>query len=165
MKAKDVLWSWDFILALVLTIATWLMLPHWVRNEFAHDLYGIGISVLSIVFAVFFAALAIIISSSDDDFVRYLEKDGDYTKIVATFQFSLATLFLALIYSLIMYAFTSAWLSQKFQSQPYWWLVIFGFLFSYGLFAALNSTFDSIQYAKYRVRYLIAPEKDAHRKQ
>lgn len=140
--------------ALPLSLIVAYVLPYCVSNEFAHDLYGIGISVLSIVFSVYFAALAIIISSSDDDFVRFLEEEGDYIAIISTFEFSLAALFVALFYSLIMYAFTSAWISYKFESQPYWWLGIFTFLFLYGLFAALNSTRDSITYAKFRTRYL-----------
>lgn len=154
MKLKSVFWAWDFLLACVLSLAAGYILPYWVANDFAHDLYGIGISVLSIVFSVYFAALAIIISSSDDDFVRFLEEDGDYTSIISTFEFSLAALFAALLYSLIMYAFTASWISDKYESQPFWWLAIFSFLFLYGLFAALNSTLDSITYAKFRTRFL-----------
>jgi len=154
MKLKDIFWSWDFVVAFPLSLFVGQILPYWVSNEFAHDLYGIGISVLSIVFSVYFAALAIIISSSDDDFVRFLEEDGDYTAIISTFQFSLAALFVALIYSLVMYAFTAAWISHKYESQPFWWLGIFSFLFFYGLFAALTSTLDSIRYAKFRTKYL-----------
>lgn len=154
MKLKDVFWAWDFLSAFVLSLMVNYILPYWVSNEFAHDLYGIGISVLSIVFSVYFAALAVIISSSDDDFVRFLEEEGDYTAIISTFQFSLAALFVALLYSLVMYAFAASWISSKFESQPHWWLGIFCFLFLYGLFAALNSTLDSIKYAKFRTRYL-----------
>lgn len=154
MKLKDFFLAWDFLTAFPISVFISYLLPYWVVNDFAHDLFGIGISVLSIVFSVYFAALAIIISSSDDDFVRFLEEEGEYTAIITTFQFSLAALFVALIYSLVLYAFTASWISQKFESQPYWWLSIFSFLFLYGLFAALNSTFDSITYAKFRTRYL-----------
>jgi hypothetical protein len=161
MKIKDILLSWDFLASLPISLVVAYLLPFWVSNEFAHDLYGIGISVLSIVFSVYFAALAIIISSSDDDFVRFLEEEGDYTAIITTFEFSLGALFIALLYSLIMYAFTAAWIAHKFESQQYWWLAIFTFLFLYSLFAALNSTMDSITYAKFRTKYLKKKPKGA----
>lgn len=154
MKIKDIFWSWDFIVSLPVSVIVAYALPYWVSNKFAHDLFGIGISVLSIVFSVYFAALAIIISSSDDDFVRFLEEEGDYTAIISTFQFALAALFVALIYSIVLYAFTATWISNKYDNQPFWWLSIFTFLFLYSLLAALNSTLDSIMYAKFRTRYL-----------
>jgi len=154
MKANEIFWSLDFAVALIISVLVSYVLPFWVSNELAHDLYNIGISVLSIVFSVYFAALAIIISSSDDDFVRFLEEEGDYTGIVNSFQFSLGALFVALLYSLVLYAVTAAWTSAGHREQQFWWLSIFAFLFPYGLFAALYSTIDSIKYAKRRTKYL-----------
>ncbi len=154
MKIKNVIISWDFIFSILLAIAAWLFLPYWVANQFTITLYEIGISVLSIIFSVFFAALAIIISSSDDDFVRFLEEKGDYTAIIETFKFSLTVLFIALVYSIILTVITSHWITQNHLNQQFYFITIFCFLFFYGLFATFNSTYDAIKYSKYRTIYL-----------
>jgi hypothetical protein len=159
MKIKDIFYSWDFILALLSSILILILLPYRIANEFAHDIYGIGISVLSIVFSVYFAALAIMIASSDDDFIRFLEEEGDYTAIISTFKFSLLILFVALLYSLAIYTVSSAQLAMDCKNQPFWWFVIFTFLFLWGLFAAANSTYDSITYAKFRTKFLSLKNK------
>jgi len=154
MKIKDVIISWDFIAAIIISILFYVAAPTKIPNEFAVKLYDIGISVLSIVFSVFFAALAIIISSSDDDFVRFLDEEGDYTAIIDTFKFSLMVLFIALIYSIVLSAVTSYILSMGNKDQHTFFLALFVLLFLYGLFATLNSTYDAIKYAQYRTKYL-----------
>jgi len=90
MMIKRVVFAWDFLLAIVGAIFIAVVFPCALPIDFAKDIYNVGISVLSIVFSVFFAALAIIMASSDDDFVRFLEKDGDYTLLINTFQVSLS---------------------------------------------------------------------------
>jgi uncharacterized Tic20 family protein len=156
---KSIVLSWDFALALAFALVSWFFLPNWVSNTFAKDLYTIGINVLAIVFSVFFAALAIIISSSDNEFVNFLEEFGDYTKIISTFQISLLVLFIALIYSLTMYALTSAWIVDQFIDQPRESVAAFIFLGLWGLFAAFNSARDSITYSKLRAKFLTARHK------
>lgn len=154
MKLRNIIWSWDFIFSLVAAGLTYLLLPHWVSNEFAKDLYSIGISVLSIVFSVYFAALAIIMSSSDDAFIRFLEEKKQYTTIIQSFELSLAVLFVALIFSIGIYASTSFWISTQCAGQRVWWLIAFAFLFFYGMLTAASSTLNAITYSKFRSRFL-----------
>jgi len=172
IKLKQIVISWDFGISLLLTIISSQILASSVSSEFAKDIYGVGISVLSILFSVYFAALALIITSGDDDFVHFLEEEGDYTGIIDTFKFSLLSLFSALVYSILVYTFTSAQIYQQHLGKPYTsqsevFLWIFIFLFSYGLFAALNSTLDSITYAVFRTKFLRSkqrkpPEQKSH---
>ncbi|MGK9477905.1 hypothetical protein [Melioribacter sp. OK-6-Me] len=159
MKIKNIIFSWDLIVALALSVLLFALIPSTISNEFAVKLYDIGISVLSIVFSVFFAAMAIIISASDDDFVRFLDEEGDYTAIIGTFKFSLMILFVALIYSIILSASTSYMLSLGDKDQCKIFIVLFTLLFSYGLFATLNSTYDAIKYAQYRTKFLKIKKK------
>jgi hypothetical protein len=160
VKLKSVVVSWDFGVAVALALAGAILLEPRLLNAFAKDLYAIGISVLSIVFSVFFAALAIIISSSDDDFVRFLEEDGGYTHLVATFRWTLAALFTALIYSLGAYGLTARGALVDKSTQPKHWVLIFGFLFSYSLLATYLSTRDAIAYAQRRTRFLSLKRRD-----
>jgi hypothetical protein len=156
---RQIILSWDFLVSIAITVFFAIVLGNSISSGFAKDVYGVGISVLSIVFSVYFAALALIITSGDDDFVHFLEEEGDYTGIIDTFKFSLLVLFCALIYSILIYTFTSY---QAYQSalqqieayQPEIFLWVFVFSFSYGLFAALRATLDSITYALFRVRFL-----------
>jgi len=160
MKIKAIFISWDLILSVMIAVLFYLLLPNLIDIAFAKDLYGIGISVLSIVFSVYFAALAIIISSGDNEFVKFLEEDENlYSELIFTFKFSLIILFIALIYSILLYIQCSFKISQNIKLQSSVFLVIFTFLFFYGLFASLNATFDSIKYAKYRTKFLLLTKK------
>jgi hypothetical protein len=155
IRLFNIVFSWDFLLAACICVLSIVVLAPQISNELGKDLYGVGISVLSIVFSVYFAALAIIISSSDDEFVRFLEEIGDYSRLIATFRYTIGALFVALIYSIAMYIFTSVWLNDQITAQPKWFLVTFAFLFPYSLFAAVSVTNDAIQYAKSRSDFLM----------
>jgi hypothetical protein len=163
MMIKRVVFAWDFLLAIVGAIFIAVVFPCALPIDFAKDIYNVGISVLSIVFSVFFAALAIIMASSDDDFVRFLEKDGDYTLLINTFQVSLSVLFVALIFSIVLYTYSAFRLANHVLFQRKWWLVAFGFLFLWGLFAAASSIHDAILYSKFRSRFLLLAKKEVPR--
>jgi len=154
MKIKKIIKSFDFVLSIIFSLIVYLIFPCWLNNEMLKDIYGIGISVLSIIFSVYFAALAIIISSSDDSFVRFLEKEGFYQEIVSMFEFTLGSLFVALSYSIVIYITTSNWIIMKIEIQPFWCFLFFIFLFSYSLIATGQSALDAIKYAKFRSKYL-----------
>lgn len=164
MKLKNIIVSRDFLGALcVALIASAIFFPS-VKNEFAKDLYSVDISVLSIVFSVYFAALAIIISSGDNEFIHYLEKNGYYGVIVNSFKFSLLALFVALIYSCFIYTLTAFWVSNNLADQNTTYLFLFVFLFLYGLFATAISSLDAIKYSEYRVKFLLLRQSDADKK-
>jgi hypothetical protein len=154
MKIKKIVKSYDFVISVIISLLVYFIFPCWLNNEMLKDIYGIGISVLSIIFSVYFAALAIIISSSDDSFVRFLENEGFYQEIVFTFEFTLGSLFVALSYSIVIYIATSNWIFLKIEIQPIWCFLFFTFLFSYSLIATGQSALDAIKYAKFRSKYL-----------
>lgn len=154
MKARDVVLSWDFWCALIVAIGTYYLLPPTPKTDFAKDLYGVGINVLSIVFAVYFAALAIIMASPDDDFILFMEQQGDYSRLVASLKFTQWALFFALLASLVLYGWTASQLSAKVEVQCRSWLALFVFLFLYALFSAAAAVHDAIQYSKYRTKFL-----------
>lgn len=152
MKIKKLI-SWDFMLAVVATIAAGFLLNTEIENSIVKDVYGIGVSVLSIVFSIFFAALSIIISSSDNDFVKFLEKDGSFTELIKTLRLTLVLLFISLIVAIILYIYTAfAQLNGKEQTK--WLFLLFVFLSIYSLFAVLSSALDSIKFAYFRAKFL-----------
>lgn len=155
MKLRDIL-AWDLFLSIVVGLVAWCSLPSQVDGGFLKDVYSVSITSLSIIFSVYFAALAIIMVSGDNAFVRFLEEERDYSGIVSTFKFTLILLFLALIASIVLYVYTSAHLSpDKDYKQAKWLFIIFTWLSSYALFAVFMSAFDAIHYAKLRTEFFL----------
>jgi uncharacterized protein YacL len=154
MKISNIIKSWDIWLALLVTITVAVLLPGQIKSNFAKEAYFVGLSVLAIIFSIFFASLAIIMSSSHDDFVSFLEEKKQYTAIIATFRYTLVLLFIALLISIIFYIYTSYLVSQGNQYQSKWWFVCFSFVALYALLAVVMSTGDTISYSKYRARFV-----------
>lgn len=155
MKAiRKYLLSLDTIVALVLSIVGCLVLPRWVDVGQCKDIFNIGISVLSIVFSIFFASLAFIISSSDDEFVLFMEQNSGFTTLINTFKITLWSLFIALIYSLVMYSIATF----KIVDELFYHCSVvcsFIFVFFYSLTATMMSTKDSIRYAQKRAQFVL----------
>ena len=167
MKIREIILSWDFFVASLITLVTALIIPHRLSLEFCLSFYNIGITVLSIVFSIFFTALAIIMASSDDDFISFLEEEGDYTILMVSFKITLVMLFVSLIYSIVLYCITSYVLSclPIDKSQNCIYFLIFEFLFSYSLFATGLSVKDTIMFSQYRAKYISknkANKKNGH---
>ncbi|MGO8717588.1 MAG: hypothetical protein ACLQMO_00035 [Acidobacteriaceae bacterium] len=154
MRIYKIVLSWDFAVALALTIATAKFCPRTVPMAMAKDFYSVGVSVLSIVFSVFFAALAIIMSAGDNDFVAFLHEDGSYSQIVWSFRFTVSALFLSLVVALTEYAYVGFRMAHKAEWHSKWFLVVFVACFSYSLLAVALSVHDAIKYSSVRVRYL-----------
>ncbi len=157
MKISNIILSWDFVIAIVLTLVTALILPSYLELEFCKSFYSTGITVLSIIFSIFFAALAIIMASSDNDFIEFLEENGDFTALLDTFKITLVMLFISLIYSIVLYVITDYNLTtlkcEGFKQHKTFFL-IFEFLFCYSLLATGLSVKDTIFFSNFRARYL-----------
>lgn len=154
--------SYDTATASVLTILCIYFAPTRIDVELASTLLDMGIGVLSITFSIFFAALAFIISASDDDFVKFLEEEKLFTSIINSFKFTVGSLFCALIYSIIIFVIiTFGKSSGDFKSIPELYIALFCFLFFYSLVATIISTNDAIRYSKARVKFIkLKPVKD-----
>jgi len=152
--------NWDLLLSLGVGVAIALVSPERLPHAFLNAMYGMGISVLSIIFSVFFAALAVIISAGDDEFVLYIRSLGLYERVLADFRFTLRLLFGALIYSIVVFGITAALDAPGRQSQPSLAFVIFAVLFLYSLLAALLSVGSALRYAQSRMKYLELMKKD-----
>lgn len=161
-KIKSILLSYDTAVAFAITIVIMFFLPTTIRADFAMSFYSVGISVLSIVFSLFFTALAIIMSSSDNDFINYLEEKGRYSFLMFTFKVTLTSLFLSLCYSIFIYVYMDFFIKHKspdYKISSLFFLV-FVLLFTYSLAASLLSVKDTISFSKYRLLYLNVLKKE-----
>ncbi len=160
MKIYSIFLSWDFGVASVLAIVTALLCPTTVSMTMARDFYSVGVSVLSVVFSVFFAALAIIMSAGDNEFVAFLHQDGSYSEIVWSFRFTISALFVSLAIALTEYAYVGFRLSHGAEWHSKWFLVVFVACFPYSLIAVALSVHDAIKYSDARVRFLNSKQKE-----
>jgi hypothetical protein len=151
---RSILFSWDFMIAILIAIIAFWLLPCKVANDLARDVYNVGITSLSIIFSVYFAALAIIISSGDNDFIDFFDEQGDYTRLIKSFRYALLALLLALLLSIFLYTAATVLFYGKHPDQPKFIMVVFSFFSSYGLLATFMAANDSIKYALYRVKFL-----------
>ncbi len=156
MRLSTIILSWDFVASIILTLATAIFLPPMLKISFCISFYNIGITVLSIIFSLFFAALAIIMTSSDNDFIEFLEEENDFTALLDTFKITLLMLFISLIYSIFLYVASDYFAKindDQFQQHKIFFL-LFEFLFSYSLFSTALSVKDTIKFSNIRAKYL-----------
>ncbi len=157
MKFSNIILSWDFVIALIFSLATALFMPKDITLEFSKSFYDIGITVLSIVFSIFFTVLAIIMASSDNDFIAFLEEEGDFTALLNSFKITLIALFVSLIYSITLFMVVNYGIEspEKFHLKyNLIYFLIFEFLFTYSLIATGLSVKDTIVFSTYRAKYL-----------
>lgn len=154
---KSIFISLDIWLATSIAIITAFLLPQNIPYETGRSIFEVGISLLSVIFSVFFAALAILVTAGDNEFVRFLEEDGSYRKIIWTFRVTLLLLFVALLTAIALFIFTVTRPQNTTPNDlPTVYVVGFSFITLYALFSAVNSTVDAIRYAEFRARYLRA---------
>ena len=161
MKLKNIILSPDILISLVLSITLYMFMPEFLENSFVKEVYNTGISVLAIIFSIYFAALAIIISTGDNNFIEYIQIKGFYKVIIGAFRTTLFIIFIALIYSFIIYSITVFQISNKMEKQSKYSFIIFVFLFLYALLATAWSSKDAIKYYEYRIKFLAAQKKDS----
>lgn len=156
-RIKALIFSWDFGAALFATALSFYYLPAYINMKFALSFYNVAMTVLSIIFSLFFTAMAIIMSSSDNDFIEFLEERKIFTELLWSFKITLLVLFISLIISIILYTGTSYWLESFTESswcQNKILLLILEFLFLYGMCATWFCIMDTLKFSKYRSRYL-----------
>jgi len=146
--------SWDIVLAVAVLLCALVLIPHRVSGSVAIEVYQLCVNVLAIVFSVYFAALAIVIASPDDDFVRFLEEKGDFTRIVWSLQFCLKLLFAALATSLILFVRMVVSGGREEAVGEFGWLLAAQCgLTAYALLATHLSARDCITFAHRRAAY------------
>jgi len=153
MGSKEFFISWDFALSLLIAVIGFWIVPDIIPTAILKELYAISVSVLSILFSMFFASLTIIISLNDNEFLEFLEEDGHFSALLAQFKFSLSVMFMSLIVSLLLYILVIFNVSTPFWGQCKIQVSIFVFIFFYSLFAVFLASLDTIRFLKTRVTF------------
>jgi ABC-type uncharacterized transport system fused permease/ATPase subunit len=164
-RLKAILKGWDLWTAIIFTIIVSYFLPDYINMKFTLSFYNVAMTVLSIIFSLFFTAMAIIMSSSDNDFIEFLEQKNTFTELLWSFKLTLLVLFISLISSILLYTGTSYWLetySDKIWFQNKYLLLFLLLIFSYGMAATWACIMDTIRFSKYRSEFLSDQKKTNH---
>lgn len=158
-RIRSILVGWDFWVAFLTALLTYYVLPDYINMKFSLSFYNVAMTILSIIFSLFFTAMAIIMSSSDNDFIEFLEKRKTFTELLWSFKFTLLILFASLIFSIFMYSGTSYWLETYEENKAVWlqnkvFVISLEFLFIYGMLATWLCIMDTVKFSKYRSQYL-----------
>lgn len=156
MKLKNVILSWDIIFSISITLVA-LYFSQYSSSKMLVEAFrkftDIGVTIFSVIFPLFFAALTIIITASDDDFAAYLEKKGYLKQILASFKFTLVIIFITFLYSITLYTLLDYVLMIPIKVIVYIITCLYLFFFMYSLSSVLNSILDSMNYARLRGDY------------
>lgn len=151
MSIKRVIFSNDFLFSFVFTILIAIFLNLTFIEEHSDNLATVGITIFSIVFPLFFTSFSIIITSSDDEFAKYLQTTGFYQELISSFKFTLYLNFIALITSIFMKFYSLD--ETQIHCIELILYMLYIFICLYALFATFSAVLNSIEYAKYRGIY------------
>jgi hypothetical protein len=165
MKRLDILKSffltWDIYVSLAVVVVLGFLIKDDISLSIVKEILTVSISVLAIVFSVFFAAMAVLITAGDNEFVRFLEEDGSFKQIAGIFRVTLLLLFIALLISIILFVIIVSFSGEDdVYIFPKWGLLVYSFLALYALLSAINSSLDAIKYAELRARFLAITKKN-----
>jgi len=150
---NNIILSWDTIIALVVTMASIIFVPNNITNEFCTTIYGTAISVLSIIFSIFFASLAVIMAFPDNEFIEFIEHPTNmFSRLIRYFKITLGALFLALIYTICIFILSNYTKQNTSYTKPFF--CIFIFLFTYGLFATAFAVLVTLKLTINRATYI-----------
>lgn len=157
--------SLDFLISIGTTIVTCIILPTYIKTIFAQSFYNSGMTVLSIIFSLFFTALTFIMSSSDNDFILFFEERNHFSRLMVTFKFTLYSLFVSLLYSIILYTLSDFWVKEIGEKsiQLKWYFLTFEFLFLYSIIATLQSAKDTVTFSTSRTKFLVKQKEEFKR--
>lgn len=158
-KLNSILLSYDTLGSIVLTCIICFFLPQKINIDFTIGVYTIAISVLSIVFSLFFAALAIIMSAADSGFISFMEKKGKrFTFLLFTFKTTLLMLFISLAYAIVIRSYSDylmkCWTIKSTPLINKSYFLFFVLLFTYSLLSTALSIKDTFMFSKYRLLFI-----------
>lgn len=160
IKLKRILISWDFIGAVMCAALYALLVKSDTSAEILKDVTALAVSTLSIIFSVYFAALAVLITSVDNEFVKFLQRFNAYSQLIWSFRYTFLIIFLALIFSITLYVTTLFETSKEVQGiYPLQIVIPYVFITTYSLFCTVSSSVDAIIYAEYRSKFALATKQ------
>lgn len=107
-RIEKILISWDTFFSLLAMLIACLVTPNCLDNKFCYSIYEMAITILAIIFSIFFASLTVIMAFPDNEFISVIENDEKklFTQLIGFFKDTLFALFISLLYTIILYVFS-----------------------------------------------------------
>jgi hypothetical protein len=157
-NVRSILIGYDFKISIFLSVILYIILPDYLLMKFLITYYNIIITIVSIIFSLLFTAFSILMSSSDDDFIFFLNKDKIFDDLLWTFKVTLIALFGCLIFSLFLYVLTNYYIeNSKYGEIWYQHKIVFcslTLITTYSLIATYLSIENTLIFSKFRSKYL-----------
>lgn len=157
MNIKDFLFvfiiSYDTFIGAAIGIISYILLPEVIPTSTLKDTYSMAINILAILFSMFFAALAIIVSVNDNEFIAFLEEDNLVSDLIKYFKTSLKIIFFMLLATILIYIYVVVHNDVLFWGQLKYQYAIFLGFFSYAITAVFLSSNDAIRFFSERLKY------------
>jgi len=148
---------WDLVISVAIVVELFQHLPARLSTAFLKDAYSGGIAVLAVVFSVVFAALSLLASIGDDEFLTFLEdEDNALSTLLKSFKTTLNLLFGGLIVSIVLFGIASYLASVGHKDQESWSFALFCFTVIYALISSRLIANDVIHFAMLRAKFLAA---------
>ena len=150
---------WDLLISLLIGAECLQALPNRLSVAFLKDFYYAGLSILALVFSVVFAAITLLSSIGDNDFLLFLEEeDAALSKLLASFGITLTALFVSLAISIGCYGIAAYRSAGSMKDMPCWQFACYCVALSYSLLSACLVGNDVIRFARLRARFLAERE-------
>lgn len=157
-RLKSFFFSYDFAASLILGVVLYIYIPEYLRMNFMITYYNIIITTISIIFSLMFASCSILMSSSDDEFINFLNEKGDFDNLLWTFRITLVALFVSLLYALIVFVGSSYLVETAVEGQKWEqhkiFFVTLTIITVYGLIATYLSVIDTLHFSQFRSKFL-----------
>lgn len=164
-KLKTIFMAWDFLAALVGASIYGFLVNMPASAEIVKEITVLAVSTLSIIFSVYFAALAVLITSVDNDFVKFLQQFGAYSDLIWSFKFTFLVIFIGLLFSIVLYVTTLFEIPKPIPGvYPLKIMFPYTFITIYALFCTVSASIDAIKYAEYRTKFLVVLKNNAGKK-
>lgn len=152
-KVETYILSYDTILGLIALILGILFVPEKIENSVCIAVYGTAIAVLSIIFSIFFASLAVILAFPDNEFIIFIERGNRlFSRMLAYFKATLFILFASLIFNIVIYIHASLNGYNTEYNRPIF--LVFLFIFTYSLIATITAVIVTLKLTQSRSDYL-----------
>lgn len=142
-------WSWDATYAFVLSFVSWLIyraiLGAQISAHLLRDLFFSSVTLGAIVFAIYFAAIALLVSSGNKAFFDRAIQKGTFHRMMKTYRQTLIALIFLLVVSISTYGVLSvivAVLPDAMLNSAL--LILLIFVTFYPLFAATNTGLEAL---------------------
>lgn len=150
---KSLIFSYDTYIGALIGITSYYLFSDVIPWATLKETYNIAINVLAILFSIFFAALAIIVSVNDSKFISFLEEDGLLSTLISFFKFSLFAIFIMLIITILLYIWTVSYPSDSSWGQCKIQFSFYLALFFYSMSAIFLSCLDALKFFRKRLEF------------